>query len=128
MLSLAMAKCLKLKDKFMDISILFNWPPDKDSARVSLAGPTIDDTGHEFRVGIIKKSEKDKIYWLKPGWVDAKNIHEIKFDMRIGEKVVVEKKKKGGEEILTRNMWDIEEKWPEKAYGETSVSIRWSFH
>jgi hypothetical protein len=75
-----------------------------------------------------EKNEEDKIYWLKPGWTDANNMHEIKFDTKIGEKVVVEKKKKGTAEVLTRHVWDIEEKWPAKASGPSSVSIPWSFH
>ena len=112
----------------MDISILFNWPPGQSSARVSFCGPTVDDLECEFQVGVIKKNKGDKIYLLKPGWVDAKNIHEIKFDVRIGEKVVVEKKKKGTDEILTRNVWDIEKKWPANASGPSSVSVPWSFH
>jgi len=112
----------------MNISILFNWPPGQNSASVSFSGLTVDDIKHEFRVGIIRKNEEDKIYWLKPGWVDAENMHEIKFDMQIGEKVVVEKKKKGSKEVLTRNIWDIEEKWPSSAVGSSSTVIPWTFH
>ena len=112
----------------MDISILFNWPPSEESARISFGGLTIEDLKREFRVGVIKKNEEDKIYWLKPGWTDANNMHGITFNTRIGEKVVVEKKKKGTAEILTRHVWDIEEKWPVKASGLSSVSIPWSFH
>lgn len=111
----------------MDILIFFNWPPGKDSVSISFNGPTINDMEYEFRIGIIRKNEKDKIFWLKAGWVSAENIHEIKFNTRMGEKVIVEKKKKAGKEILTRNIWDIEEEWPEKASGSTSISVPWSF-
>lgn len=112
----------------MDISILFNWPPGQNSARVSFNGSTIDDIEHEFRVGIIKNNEGNKIYWLKPGWVDSDSVNQIKFDAYSGEKIIVEKRKKGAPEILTRNMWDIAEKWPAEASGASSVSIPWSFH
>ena len=112
----------------MDISILFNWPPAQDSARVSFGGPTIDDMEYEFRVGVIKKDEQNKIYWLKPGWVHAPDIHQIKFDVKTGEKIVVEKKRKGDEKITTRNIWDIEKEWPEKAAGGASVNVPWTFY
>lgn len=112
----------------MTISILFNWPPSQSSARVSFNGPTVDDLEYEFRAGIIKKDEQDKIYWFKPGWVEAKNLHEIKFDSLIGEKVIIEKRKKNGKDVLMRHIWDIEEKWPENAGGASSVATSWTFH
>ena len=112
----------------MDVSILFNWPPGKNSAYVSFNGPTIEDMGYKFRAGIVKKNEKNMTYWLKPGWVFAPDMNKIKFYINIGDSVVAESGDKESEKAITRSVWDIKEEWPNKAIRGSSVLVPWTFH
>ena len=52
---------------------------------------------------------------------------EITFDVKRGDKVVVERKKKYAEKTETRNMWDIDEEWPAETHGASMTVILWYF-
>lgn len=110
----------------MNLSITFNWPPP-DHARVSFGTPNIKDKDWEFRIGVVTQEDKDKIYWLKPGWFSGEIEKEIIFDVERGSKVVVERKRKNAEKAETRNIWDINREWPAEAQGASSTVIPWYF-
>lgn len=56
----------------MDVNFLYNWPPGEGSVRVSLGAANIDDQKYDFRVGLTKKDENNKVFWLKPNWFEVK--------------------------------------------------------
>lgn len=108
----------------MNLSITFNWPPP-DKALVSFGMPSVDDLKMEFRVGVIPKDQKDKIFWFNEGWFHASAEAELQFGVERGDIVVVERRAGSSEEPETRNRWDTDEMWPAEAKGATSVSTPW---
>ncbi|MCC7004815.1 hypothetical protein IT397_02775 [Candidatus Nomurabacteria bacterium] len=111
----------------MKLSIDFNWTLQTDSARVALGMFNIKDKDYEFHVGIVKKEEKNKIYWLKPGWFSCDIKEEITFDVRRVDKIVIERKKKKTDKIQKIGMWDIEKEWPPEAHGASFTNVPWFF-
>ncbi len=109
----------------MKISILFNWPPGENSARVSVGRQTQEDTEKNFRVGIVPKGERDKISWLKNDSIINDRIDEFTTDVSRGDKVVVDLIEKTG--ASKRSVWDTEEKWPIEAMGASSTEVPWYF-
>lgn len=107
----------------MRFSVDFNWSPG--SARVSVGEITVKDKDVEFRVGVVQESETDKIYWVKPGWFSGEPEEEIKFDVKRGDRVVVERRSKGDEKPMTRNIWDIASEWPAEAHGPSFTHVPW---
>lgn len=110
----------------MKISIAFNWPTGKDSARVTVGGNSLPDSAFEFRVGVIRESEKDKIYWAKPGWASSEGRDDITIDVARSDKAVVECRVRNGKSIV-RNVWDVEEEWPANVSGDTLTVREWYF-
>lgn len=111
----------------MKLSIDFNWPKS-NSAHVSIGMPNIKDKEWDFRIGIVQKDKSDIICWIKPGWFSGDEMEkEITLDVKRGDKVVVERKKKGAEKTETRNTWDIDKEWPLEAHGASMTNIPWYF-
>lgn len=109
----------------MKTSILFNWPPGKDRACISVSRETIKDKEYKFTVGVVLKGERDKISWLRPDSI-INNDNKFKFNAQKGDIVVVDIIKKSGER--KRTTWDIQKEWPEKATGAISIDIPWTFN
>lgn len=110
----------------MSINILFNWPPGQDSARIILGSPNVNDKEFDFRIGVILKNNADKIYWQKE-WISGEDIQDIAFNVKRGDKIVVERKQRNKQDSETRNTWDIDKEWPSTATGATSTNTPWNF-
>jgi len=110
----------------MNLTINFNWPTGENSASVEMAQPNVNDIDMEFRVGVVPKEHPDKIAWHNSGWVVGdRDMKRVVFRVKQGDKVVVERKKKGEEEIQTRNEWDVNEEWPTEAHGAAMTVVPW---
>lgn len=103
----------------MKVSIFYNWPLGKDSARVSLGIPNVEDVKYEFRVGYI--DEQGQGGWLEPGWVGHDEIVKLDGFVKRNWKVRIEKRDKATEEIVLRQEIDCVKEWPTEAGGATSV-------
>ncbi len=112
----------------MNLTINFNWPTGEDSASVEMAGPNLEDANLEFRIGVVPKEHPNKIAWHNAGWTTGdREMEQIVFRVRHGDKVVVERKKKGEERIETRSEWDISAEWPPEAHGSAMTVVPWYF-
>lgn len=109
----------------MKISILFNWPPGENSARVTVGRQTQEDSEKKFKVGVVPKGEKDKILWLRKDPIIDDKIDEFVMDVTRGDKIVVDVIEKTGSS--KRGVWDTAEKWPAEATGESSTEVPWYF-
>ena len=109
----------------MKISILFNWPPGENSARVSVGRQTQEDAEKSFKVGIVPNGERDKIVWLKDAPIIDDGIDEYTTDVVRGDKIVVDLIDKTGKS--KRDFWDTDEKWPIEATGVSSTEVPWYF-
>src|SRR3989344_4400745 len=112
----------------MNLTINFNWPTGEDSASVEVSQPNVNDADTEFRVGVIPKEHSGKIAWHNSGWgVGDRDMERIVFLVKQGDKVLVERRKKGEEKVQTRNEWDINEHWPAEAHDATMTVVPWYF-
>jgi hypothetical protein len=110
----------------MQLSIIFNTKPDL--VHVTFGMYTVKDMDFEFRVGLIKKEESDRIYWFEEGWFFEPSAEkEIKFNANRGDKITVERKKKPGDSIEIVKIWDTQEDWPPEAYGDAVTVVSWYF-
>lgn len=112
----------------MRINIQFNWPMGQDAAGVEIGQPNSEDNNIDFRIGVVPKDQHDKIYYQHVGWIYGQQIaSNIKFTVSRGDRVVVERRNHGNEEILTTNVWDIDKEWPREAYGPSLTFAPWYF-
>jgi hypothetical protein len=112
----------------MQISISFNWPIDQKSARVKFGAFNVEDKKYLLKVGVIAKTDPEHVRWLKAEFLDNEMLGELEFDVERGDKVVVQKfSKDNTTNAIGSFTWDINEKWPPKATGATSVDIPWTF-
>lgn len=108
----------------MKISILFNWPPGKNSARATVCRESLEDSKYNFQVGIVAKGERD-IKLVKSDPIINDDEDEVCFCVERGDRIVVDLFTKSGEQ--KREIWDTDEKWPAEAYGASSTEVPWYF-
>lgn len=112
----------------MQITISFNWPPATESARISFGAFSIEDPNYLLKVGVITKSDPERVRWLKAEFLDNDALGELQFDVTRGDKIVVEKYLKGNKSLPAESYnWDTDEKWPPEAKGGTTTDIPWTF-
>ena len=103
----------------MKVSIFYNWPVGKDSARVSLGMQNVEDPKYQFRIGYI--DEQGDGGWIEPGWVNHDEVEKLDGFIKKGWKIRVEKRDKTTEEVVSRQEVDCVQEWPVEANGATSV-------
>jgi len=112
----------------MTLEILFNWPLGLDSARVSFGVPNIEDSKYHYRIGVVLDEEHGKIRYHKSNWISNGEAKKgIVFNVKRGDKVVIERKSKESQDTEARNIFDINKEWPNNAYGSNSVCRLWYF-
>ncbi|MFH1171918.1 MAG: hypothetical protein V1778_05295 [bacterium] len=112
----------------MQITISFNWPPATESARVFFGSFNIEDPNFLVKVGVITKADPVHVRWLKAQFLDNDMLNDLTFDVKRGDKVVVEKYAKENKTTPVGSYsWDTGEKWPPEANGGTSTDIPWAF-
>lgn len=112
----------------MNISFQYNWPPGNQYASVSLGMVTVEDPKFLFRVGLVKKEDKTKVYWQGPEeWMSSEQVSGVKFVAESGDLVVVDKKNKETEEIVMKHRWDTAVEWPPEAHGASSTHVPYDF-
>lgn len=112
----------------MNLYIHFNFPPGENSAFVEMGFPSAEDERIEFRAGVVLEDDCDKIFWHKAGWVPGNEIfRKINFNVKKGDKVVVERRLLGHEGADTRNIWDINDEWLANVSGSNTVIAHWCF-
>ncbi|MBI2054234.1 MAG: hypothetical protein HYT36_02790 [Candidatus Staskawiczbacteria bacterium] len=110
----------------MTIDIFFNWPPGSNLARISVGQSNSKDLNFMFGIGIVRKNEPDKIYYMGERWIAAEKVN-LDFFVKRDDYVVIERKIKNSEKIETRNTWDINKEWPPTAIGNMSTNTPWNF-
>jgi len=100
----------------MKLSILYNWPLGKESARVSLGFPNIEDNKYQFRLGIIDC--KGSGGWVKPGWVSSNDAIKLNASIEKDWKIRLEKKL-GSTDVPVVYEFDCSKDWPSGASGSS---------
>ncbi|MFC1700597.1 hypothetical protein ACFLZ0_00400 [Patescibacteria group bacterium] len=108
----------------MQMSTFFNYPPGY--VYISFGVASINDSKSEFRIVITKGIEYRE---HKKSWMDYKTLSEVNLSIPRNkiDKIYIEIMNKENKKILKRYSVNIKEKWPENAFGDTSVNINWWF-
>lgn len=100
----------------------------RDSAHVTLGQENVNDQNKEFRLGVLPKEHPGKVWWHESGWMRCSETdQDTSTYVKKGDKVVVERRELGKEEIERMGLWDIAEQWPAEAYGPSTVVVPWYF-
>jgi hypothetical protein len=112
----------------MNLTINYNWPMGQDMAHATLGQPNIEDEVFEYRLGILPNSHPGMVSWKEPGWVLAAEVNrDMSVFVKREDKVVVERRRKGTEEIERVRVWNINEEWPAEAVGPSLTTVPWHF-
>lgn len=112
----------------MEATFHYNWPPAMNYVRVTLGPANIKDKGYVFRMGVIKKDDKTKIYWQGGAvWLFHEKVRGVTFDVKRGDNVVVDKKNIETQNFENRILWDTEKRWPDEASGPSTTVIPYYF-
>lgn len=112
----------------MNLTINYNWPTGENTAQVTLGQPNVNDEVFEYRLGILPHDHQGMVSWNEPEWVLAGEMdRDISVFVRRADKVVVERRRMGTEEIERIQVWDMDAEWPPEAVGPTLTTVPWYF-
>jgi hypothetical protein len=112
----------------MKLSIHFNWPLGQNAASIELAGANIEDAKFEFRLGVVPGDQPDMVYWHESEWVTGdRDMSDIRIRVKREDTIVVDRRRRDSDEVISRNKWNVAENWPPEAHGASMTIVPWHF-